>query len=59
MATPLALLDTDMLSEVMRDRDAHVREAANRYLAEHGRLRIRLSCAPARSTPPSTSRERW
>lgn len=31
-----ALLDTDMLSEVMRDRDPQVRACAQRYLAEHG-----------------------
>ena len=42
MATPPALLDTDMLSEVMRDRDARVRESANRYLAEHSRLAFSL-----------------
>ncbi len=35
-ATFPALLDTDMLSEVMRDRDSRVRAAAQRYLAEHG-----------------------
>ena len=35
-ATPPGLLDTDMLSEVMRARDPRVRESAQRYLTEHG-----------------------
>ena len=35
-ATPPAVLDTDMLSEVMRDRDPHVLDSAKHYLAEHG-----------------------
>lgn len=37
-ATPPAVLDTDMLSEVMRDRDPHVLDSAKHYLAEHGRF---------------------
>lgn len=37
-ATPPGLLDTDMLSEVMRARDPRVREAAQHYLIEHGRF---------------------
>jgi tRNA(fMet)-specific endonuclease VapC len=32
------LLDTDTLSEVMKGRDAHVREKARRYLAAYGRF---------------------
>jgi hypothetical protein len=35
-ATAPGLLDTDMLSEVMRARDPRVREASQRYLTEHG-----------------------
>ncbi len=37
-ATAPGLVDTDMLSEVMRDRDPRVREAAQNYLTEHGRF---------------------
>jgi tRNA(fMet)-specific endonuclease VapC len=37
-ATPPAVLDTDMLSEVMRARDPHVLDSAQHYLAEHGRF---------------------
>jgi tRNA(fMet)-specific endonuclease VapC len=37
-ATSPALLDTDMLSEVMRARDPHVLDMARHYLAEHGRF---------------------
>ena len=37
-ATPPAVLDTDMLSEVMRARDPHVLDSAKHYLAEHGRF---------------------
>lgn len=33
-----ALLDTDTLSEVMKGRDAHVRERARQYLATYGRF---------------------
>jgi tRNA(fMet)-specific endonuclease VapC len=35
---PLALLDTDTLSEVMRGRDPNVRRRAAEYLAGHGRF---------------------
>ena len=37
-AAPPAVLDTDMLSEVMRVRDPHVLDSAKHYLAEHGRF---------------------
>jgi len=37
-AMPPVLPDTDMLSEVMRDRDPHVRRSAQQFLAEHGRF---------------------
>jgi tRNA(fMet)-specific endonuclease VapC len=35
-----ALLDTDILSEVLKSKDAHVRERARAYLAEHGRYTL-------------------
>lgn len=34
--TPVALLDTDTLSEVMKGRDPQVQRAAREYLANHG-----------------------
>jgi tRNA(fMet)-specific endonuclease VapC len=34
------LLDTDILSEVFKRRDANVEAKANAYLAEHGRLTL-------------------
>ncbi len=36
--TPAALLDTDILSEVMRARDPRVLKCAEDYLAEHARF---------------------
>jgi len=35
---PVALLDTDTLSEVIKVRDPHVQKAARAYLAAHGRF---------------------
>jgi tRNA(fMet)-specific endonuclease VapC len=35
---PLALLDTDTLSEVLKARNPHVRERAREYLAAYGRF---------------------
>ena len=37
---PRTILDTDIFSELMRDRNAVVRARANAYLMEHGRLTI-------------------
>ena len=38
MAIPLALLDTDTLSEVIKARDPSVRQKAQHYLAAHSRF---------------------
>jgi tRNA(fMet)-specific endonuclease VapC len=37
---PLALLDTDTLSEVMKGKDLHVDQQAREYFKTHGPLRI-------------------
>jgi len=38
--TPLALLDTDTLSEVMKGKDLHVDQQAREYFKTHGQFRI-------------------
>ena len=42
MAIPLALLDTDTLSEIMKARDAQVLQNARDYLSEHGHFRFSI-----------------
>lgn len=42
MAMPLALLDTDTLSEIMKGRDPHVQQKARQYLATHGPFRFSI-----------------
>jgi len=38
--TPLALLDTDTLSEIMKGRDSNVEQKAREYLKTNGQFRI-------------------
>lgn len=40
MALPLALLDTDTLSEIMKGKNASIEQHAGKYLKEHGRFRF-------------------
>ena len=42
MATPPALLDSDMLSEVMKGKDPQVLRHAREYLEEHGVFRFSI-----------------
>ncbi|MGH7961309.1 MAG: type II toxin-antitoxin system VapC family toxin [Candidatus Binatia bacterium] len=42
MALPLAPLDTDTLSEVIKGRDSHAEQKAQHYLATHGRFQFSL-----------------
>jgi hypothetical protein len=49
-----ALLDTDILSEVLKSKDPHVLARARAYLAEHGRYT--LSSRPAPEPPPTSFR---
>lgn len=38
MTLPVALIDTDTLSEVMKGRDVHVQQKAQQYLSLHNRF---------------------
>lgn len=42
MTVPLALLDTDILSEVIKRRDVNVQRHAQAYLADHGQLQFAI-----------------
>jgi tRNA(fMet)-specific endonuclease VapC len=42
MTAPPALLDTDILSEVIKSRDVNVQRRAQAYLADHGELQFSI-----------------
>ena len=42
MTAPPALLDTDILSEVIKRRDVYVQRRAHAYLADHGQLQFSI-----------------